>query len=51
MDRFAQFFVSPLCLEDSLDREVLAVDSEFSLARQDDMWRLESLMQNSVRAM
>ena len=30
LDRFAQFFVDPLCKADALEREVMAVDSEFS---------------------
>lgn len=30
LDRFAQFFVAPLCKTDALEREVQAVDNEFS---------------------
>ena len=30
LDRFAQFFVAPLCKADALEREVNAVDNEFS---------------------
>ena len=30
LDRFAHFFVDPLCKADALEREVMAVDSEFS---------------------
>lgn len=30
LDRFSQFFVAPLCKADALDREVNAVDNEFS---------------------
>ena len=48
LDRFAQFFVAPLCLEDSMDRELLAVDSEFALAKQSDAWRLRRLMCQAV---
>eukprot|EP00158_Paraphelidium_tribonemae_P009917 Partr_v1_DN29000_c0_g1_i2_m25173 putative insulin-degrading enzyme len=29
LDRFAQFFVAPLFLRDAVDRELMAVDSEF----------------------
>ena len=29
LDRFAQFFISPLMKQDSVDREVQAVDSEY----------------------
>ena len=28
LDRFSQFFISPLMLKDSVDREINAVDSE-----------------------
>jgi hypothetical protein len=44
LDRFAQFFVAPLCLEGALEREVLAVDSEFSGVLQSDGCRLTQLM-------
>ena len=30
LDRFAQFFVAPLCKADALEREVQAVDNEFT---------------------
>ena len=30
LDRFSQFFVAPLCKADALEREVNAVDNEFS---------------------
>ena len=30
LDRFAQFFIEPLCKADALDREVQAVDNEFT---------------------
>ena len=30
LDRFAQFFIDPLCKADALEREVMAVDNEFS---------------------
>lgn len=29
LDRFAQFFIEPLCKADALEREVQAVNSEF----------------------
>ena len=32
LDRFAQFFISPLLKEDSTDREMEAVDSEYNQA-------------------
>lgn len=30
LDRFAQFFIAPLCKADALEREVMAVENEFS---------------------
>ena len=43
MDRFSQFFVNPLFLEDTLDRELQAVDSENKKNLQSDPWRLQQL--------
>ncbi|KKA20371.1 Insulysin [Rasamsonia emersonii CBS 393.64] len=43
LDRFAQFFVSPLFLESTLDRELRAVDSENKKNLQSDVWRLMQL--------
>lgn len=43
LDRFAQFFVKPLFLEDTLDRELRAVDSENKKNLQSDMWRFHQL--------
>ncbi|RAL11158.1 a-pheromone processing metallopeptidase Ste23 [Aspergillus homomorphus CBS 101889] len=43
LDRFAQFFVEPLFLESTLDRELRAVDSENKKNLQSDMWRLMQL--------
>ncbi|TID23091.1 Flavin carrier protein 2 [Venturia nashicola] len=43
LDRFAQFFVAPLFLEDTLDRELKAVDSENKKNLQSDTWRLHQL--------
>ena len=43
LDRFAQFFVKPLFLENTLDREMRAVDSENKKNLQSDMWRLSQL--------
>ena len=43
LDRFAQFFVQPLFLEDTLDRELRAVDSENKKNLQSDAWRLNQL--------
>ncbi|OJD16956.1 hypothetical protein AJ78_02938 [Emergomyces pasteurianus Ep9510] len=43
LDRFAQFFISPLFLESTLDRELRAVDSENKKNLQNDAWRLLQL--------
>lgn len=43
LDRFAQFFVKPLFLEDTLDRELKAVDSENKKNLQSDNWRMNQL--------
>ncbi|GAT24591.1 a-pheromone processing metallopeptidase Ste23 [Aspergillus luchuensis] len=43
LDRFAQFFVEPLFLESTLDRELQAVDSENKKNLQSDLWRLMQL--------
>ena len=43
LDRFAQFFISPLFLSSTLDRELKAVDSENKKNLQSDNWRLNQL--------
>ena len=43
LDRFAQFFVAPLFLSETLDRELRAVDSENKKNLQSDNWRLQQL--------
>lgn len=43
LDRFAQFFVSPLISADGIEREVQAVDAEHSKNLQSDPWRLMQL--------
>ncbi|KIW07432.1 uncharacterized protein PV09_02272 [Verruconis gallopava] len=43
LDRFAQFFIKPLFLEDTVDRELRAVDSENKKNLQSDTWRLHQL--------
>lgn len=43
LDRFAQFFVEPLFLASTLDRELRAVDSENKKNLQSDQWRLHQL--------
>ena len=43
LDRFAQFFICPLFLENTTDREIRAVDSEHKKNLQDDNWRIFQL--------
>ncbi len=43
LDRFAQFFIAPLFLTSTLDRELRAVDSEHKKNLQNDQWRLHQL--------
>ncbi|PHH91307.1 hypothetical protein CDD83_1011 [Cordyceps sp. RAO-2017] len=43
LDRFAQFFIEPLFLSSTLDRELRAVDSENKKNLQNDTWRLHQL--------
>lgn len=43
LDRFGQFFIGPLFLEDTVDRELKAVDSENKKNLQNDTWRLHQL--------
>ncbi|XP_058887819.1 nardilysin-like isoform X2 [Acipenser ruthenus] len=43
LDRWAQFFISPLMIKDAIGREVEAVDSEYQLARPSDSHRKEML--------
>lgn len=46
LDRFAQFFIKPLFLESTLDRELRAVDSENKKNLQSDVWRLSQLQKS-----
>ena len=43
LDRFAQFFISPLFNEGSVEREINAIDSEFSKNINNDSWRFTQL--------
>lgn len=43
LDRFAQFFISPLFSKSCQDREIRAVDSENKKNLQNDMWRFYQL--------
>ncbi|KAJ2000357.1 metalloprotease, partial [Coemansia thaxteri] len=44
LDRFAQFFISPLFSADCVDRELMAVDSEYKNKLQDDDRRFYRVM-------
>jgi len=46
LDRFGQFFVSPLFREDAIDRELRAVDSEYNNALGQDNWRSYQLLKS-----
>lgn len=43
LDRFAQFFISPLFSPDCTERELKAVDSEHMKNLKNDLWRIEQL--------
>jgi len=44
LDRFAQFFISPLFTADATDREMQAVDSENGKNLQQDQWRMYQMI-------
>lgn len=44
LDMFAQFFTSPLLKEDSVERELQSIESEFQLVKNSDNCRVEHLM-------
>ncbi|SPJ80249.1 related to insulysin precursor (metalloendopeptidase) [Fusarium torulosum] len=46
LDRFAQFFIAPLFLPETLDRELKAVDSENNKNLQNDIWKLSQLQKS-----
>lgn len=48
MDRFAQFFISPLFAEDYVEREKNAVHSEYQLQLKADNWRAAAVMRAVV---
>ncbi|KAI0218007.1 Nardilysin [Lamellibrachia satsuma] len=50
LDRFAHFFIKPLLKRDSMEREILAVDSEFDMNLQSDNHRKEQLMSSMAKA-
>lgn len=48
LDRFSQFFISPLFNADALDKERKAVDSEFQLKLNDELRRLYSVYKTQI---
>ena len=49
LDRFAQFFISPLFNEGSVEREINAIDNEFSKNINNDIWRLDQLKKSQMK--
>ncbi|XP_045158333.2 nardilysin-like [Mercenaria mercenaria] len=49
LDKFAQFFVAPLLLQDSVDREIEAVDSEFQERVASDSDRLNHILVSTAK--
>lgn len=47
LDRFAQFFISPLFSEDAVERELRAIDSEHLNSFSSDSWRTYLLLKSS----
>jgi insulysin len=43
LDRFGQFFISPLFLEAAVSREINSIHSEFQKKIQDDIWRVQQV--------
>lgn len=48
LDRFAQFFVAPLCLKSAVDRELNAVNNENEKNLQHDGWRIAQLSESTL---
>ena len=48
LDRFAQFFICSKFSESSVEREVNAVDSEFSKNKNTDTWRIQELFRSQL---
>ena len=47
LDMFAQFFTAPLLLENSVERELNAIESEFQLAKNNDGSRAQQLISHT----
>ena len=50
VDRFAQFFISPKFNEDTVDREINAINSEFNKNKNNDSWRMYQLFTSQLNA-
>ena len=48
VDRFAQFFISPIFNEGSVEREINAIDSEFSKNKNVEIWRFNNLFKSEL---
>uniref|UniRef100_A0A7S4HIU6 Insulin-degrading enzyme n=1 Tax=Odontella aurita TaxID=265563 RepID=A0A7S4HIU6_9STRA len=48
LDRLSQFFISPLFSEDSVERELRAVDSEYKNSLASDTWRNYQLLKSGT---
>jgi len=48
LDRFAQFFNKPLFQKSSVEREIMAVDSEHKKNLQSDLWRMMQLQRSET---
>jgi len=49
LDRLAQFFISPLMMQSAVDRELLAIESEFQLSKNSDSSRWQQLLCSTIR--
>ena len=49
LDRFAQFFISPLFNEGSVEREITAIDNEFSKNINNDSYRFTQLKNSQMK--
>ena len=47
LDRFAQFFIAPTFVPDAVDRELRAIDSEYTMAKTMDSWRNFQLLKST----
>jgi insulysin len=50
LDRFAQFFIAPLFSPDAVERELKAIDSEYSMSKTSDSWRNFQLIKSACNS-